>query len=70
MSRTFLKMWCEWDYGQDDVLFVTEDCGKRWLERQIIRVDGSWPRDIFGENIQTIFDEGLAGFSVVTLVTE
>jgi hypothetical protein len=74
MSRKFLKLWCEWDYGQDSVIFEDENVAKDWLGKQIAseRTDGILSKALeelgFPEGLEEIFDGGLACFSLVELI--
>lgn len=65
----YLQLWCEWDYGQETMLFTSEEQGRKWLEKKMRRYDGN---DVFEENwplgIEQVFDEEhLAGFTIVTV---
>jgi hypothetical protein len=62
----FIRLLVEWDYGQDNVLFYTEDDAKIWLEKAMREVDGSIEFDeTYLNGISDVFDECLAGFEVV-----
>ena len=58
-----LKLWLEWDYGQDDMIFNSEEDAKDWMQSMIDL------RDFDPEfaTVQDIFESGLAGFKIVTL---
>ncbi len=64
---TFLNLWCEWDYGQDDYLFTSEETAKAWLWKQIL-ANGDFA-DEFPGGIEQVFGEGLAGFSIKTVIS-
>ncbi len=54
-----LKLWMEWDYGQDLLVFASRDDAVIWMNRTIEFED-------FDDSIQSvddIFNEGFAGFS-------
>lgn len=61
----YLKMWCEWDYEQDQCIFASEQAGKDYLTQ---RIDPEELRDMGFNSIEQIFEENLAGFSIVELV--
>jgi hypothetical protein len=70
--KTYLRLWCEWDYGQETVIFTEERVAKNWLYARIIEVDGE---DFFIEqewenDPDAIFDEGFAEVGNVTLIEE
>ena len=63
----YFKLWCEWDYGQDYYIFTSEDAGKAWLAN---RIDENELKELEFNCVLDIFEEGLAGFEIVKLVTE
>ena len=70
--KHYLKLWCEWDYGQDSVIFTEESVAKNWLYARIIEVNG---KEFFADSDleddeESLFDEGLASFEFVTLIEE
>lgn len=62
--QRFFKLWCEWDYGQDGYVFDTEQAAKDWLTRSVKEIDGDEPN----VTVEEMFDEGLAGLDIVTLI--
>ncbi len=55
------KLWLEWDYGQDDLIFTSRDDAVRWMNGNIDYQDFDPPfRDA-----DAIFEEGLAGMREV-----
>ena len=68
---TYLKVWCEYDYGQDELIFKSEKKAKAWLEAAITEIDGiDWIEAEFGSIEQFFGDTGLAGFTIVTLIKD
>lgn len=65
--KTFLKLWCEWDFGQDGFIFDDEATGKAWLKETILN-SGNTLDELGFISVEQIFDEGLAGFDIVQLV--
>ena len=41
------KIWCEWDVGQEDLLFTSEKAAHNWL--------------VSNENLESCFEDGLSG---------
>jgi hypothetical protein len=68
--KTYFRLWCEWDYGQETVIFTEERVAKNWLYARIIEVNG---KEFFADSDieddeDFLFDEGLAGLEFVTLI--
>lgn len=62
----YLQMWTEWGYGEEQYIFASEQAGKDYLTRCI---DPEELRDMGFNSIEQIFEEGLAGFKEVELVS-
>lgn len=60
----FYTLWCEWDYGQQNMLFVKKEHGRIWLEQEMKMENEEWFAEEFPNGVQDVFDEGLAGFEV------
>lgn len=56
-----IKLWCEYDHGQDDFVFADQDSATAWLVAATIHEDEEY-------RAVSLFEEGLAGFSIVTLI--
>ena len=69
MTQQFIGLWCEYDYGQENVIFNNEDDAELWLWEQMAQIDGvEHLHDYFGfEGPRSIFEEGLAGYRLLTL---
>ena len=67
--KTFIGLWCEYDYGQDSMIFNNEDEAEKWLWEQMVAIDGEEHlREYFGwEGPRSIFEEGLAGYRLISL---
>lgn len=63
-----LRLWCEWDYGQENFIFTSEAAGRAWLEKAVLDIDGGFDLDDFPDGISDYFDQGLAGFGPVTII--
>lgn len=61
--KTYLKLWCDWDYGQDAILFENEEDVKAWLDKEM----GDLLADLEFKNIEQVFEEQCAGFNIVTV---
>jgi hypothetical protein len=62
----FLTLWCEYDYGQEGFVFLSEEDAKRWLDGEIRDVEG--PEGIDGDHADDLFGAGLAGCNPATLI--
>ena len=62
--KEFVSLWCEWDCGQDIVVFTSKDKAKAWLKDML----GTDLEEMNFKNIDDIFDSGLAGFMVTYLI--
>lgn len=61
----FFRLWVEWDYGQNYYVFETEEMAKVWLDSTTIFTDLG---EVGLDCAQDLFDEGLAGLDIVTLI--
>ena len=70
--KTFFRLWCEYDYGQADVIFSDERVAKNWLYARMLEVDGKgWLEEQgFFLDEETIFGDDLAGLQIVDLIEE
>lgn len=55
------KLWVEWELGQDDVVFVSEDAALSWLEDRLPDVG-------IEDSVEELLDENLCGVESVTIV--
>ena len=40
--KQVVRIWCEYDYGQDDIVFATTELAENWLRKAIIgQADGN-----------------------------
>lgn len=63
MSKNLVKLWVEWDVGQDEVVFKTAASAIRWLEKQLKEFGIEY-------SVSQLEEEGLFGFEPVRLVEE
>lgn len=67
--KTFIKVWCEWDFGQGEVIFSDERVAKNWLYATMLELEGQDFLDEEGlENEDSVFAKGLAGFEIIKLI--
>lgn len=58
------KLYCEWSYGQETLIFTSETAARDWLEWRI-----KDDLEAMGfECFQDIFDEGFADIAPVTII--
>ena len=55
------RLWLEWDFGQEDMVFSSEADARRWME---LFVD---PEEVEFASHEEIFDEGMASIQELTL---
>lgn len=60
---TFILLWCEYDLGQENFVFVSELAAYNWIKRAFERAD-------FDFSWEEFLDEQLFGYIVVNLVKE
>jgi hypothetical protein len=70
--KHFIRLWCEWDYGQDEVIFESETEATIWLKKAVDNVDGIdyFEDHVLGEDFENIFEMGLAGFRIIKLIPD
>lgn len=61
--KTMINLWCGWDFGQDYYIFTDENKAKAYLAKAM----NDQLDELGFNNIQEVFDEGLAGYEVVTV---
>ena len=57
------SLWCEWDLGQEYIIFSSQEKGREWLAKEIAQDE--YLSDEY--DVDRIFNLGLAGFTVVAL---
>lgn len=60
-----IKIWCEWDVGQDDLIFTDTTAARAWINNNgniddIVK-DGDF-------SIDGLFEQGLIGYQSLRLV--
>jgi hypothetical protein len=72
--ETFLSLWAEWDFGQDGMLFESEETGRAWMWNAMIaqyESEADMKEQMEFASVEELFDEtGLAGFTIVTLIRD
>jgi hypothetical protein len=67
------RLWCEYEYGQEDLIFTSEEKGIEWFNAAVIEVEGKyWKRLVANETDDSPYDAfdcaGLVGFNEVTVI--
>ena len=65
--KTVYRIYCEWDIGNEDIVFTTEAKAKKWCEENESLTEMCGPGQDF-ESLDEIFDAGLLGFRDVDLI--
>lgn len=60
-----IRVWCEWDLGQDYYVFTDEEKALAWLDK-VVTSDNSLSEEF--SSGQQVIDEGLAGFKILTVI--
>ena len=60
-----IRIWCEWDLGQDYYVFTDEEKALAWLNKAVASNEDL--SDEFSSG-QQVIDEGLAGFKILTVI--
>lgn len=60
------KLWCEWDVGQDGVVFASTHAAKQWVEFNDHLLEMVENGDI--ESIDDLYDAGLVSISPLELI--
>lgn len=64
------RVWCEWDIGQERLVFATEDAATRWLHNNNILHAMAEEEDAscFESYFQVLVDDCLVGLEDVELI--
>lgn len=57
------KVWCEWDIGQDDLVFETEELAAKWVKQD-------WNEDDMDITLEEAYSDGLVSIDFIKLVKE
>lgn len=68
MNKTFIKVWCEWDIGQEYAIFSTYDSARNWLEKNPILEDMATNDSENDYSLATLEKGGFIGFDTLLLV--
>lgn len=56
------QLWCEWDIGQDGLVFRDEAAAMRWIRRNHCLIEDAEEEGVdFEAYIHGLYDEGLLG---------
>jgi hypothetical protein len=71
MENIMIKIYCEWDVGQEYLVFPSEDLAYSWL-RENVKLQAMAKDDgmTIEEYLTETFDEGLLGYDQLTIVRE
>ena len=59
--KTFIRLWCEYDLGQDDLIFDSQETAYRWIKHAFEIAD-------FDFSFKEVEDACLISYETVTLV--
>lgn len=59
--KEVIKLWCEWDICQDEVIFASEEAARRWATDMLKSVG-------FEESYDELEAEHLIGLQYVTVI--
>lgn len=59
------KIWCEWDIGQDALIFSSEVTARKWLNSLNLKEELCMEE---GETLEDLIADGFISFSTLTLV--
>ena len=63
-----IRIWCEYEYGQEDVIFDTEETAQKWLDNVINNTeDAEWVLENQCSAAELI-EDGLVRFELVTYI--
>lgn len=60
-----IRLWCEWDIGQDSYIFTNEEKAREWLNKAL-KEDEYLSQEF--ESAEEILKEGLAGFDFLIVI--
>lgn len=61
MIKEVHKVWCEWDIGQEYVVFLTLDKAIEWALESLDKSD-------IDDNFEDLLDQGLIGFDTLIVI--
>lgn len=65
MSEYVYRVTCEWDIGQEDVVFADEDDAMEWAKEMLQSFSGLYED---GETFEDYADDGLVGTEAVRFI--
>jgi hypothetical protein len=60
-----LRVWCEWDYGQDSAVFSSEEKATAWINAKLQQMVDENPEE--NPDVECFWEDGLVGFQIVEL---
>jgi hypothetical protein len=62
--KTLVGLWLEWDCGQENLVFNSEEHAFAWFVQAI---DENELEYMYFSSHQDIFDQGMAGYQIITI---
>lgn len=62
MSEVMYEVWCEWDIGQDYLVFGSKEAAQKWA------VEALANSDIDGETYEELYHNGLIGLKKMEVI--
>jgi len=64
------EVWCEWDIGQEDLLFTSEEAANNWMLENVNLAD-CFEDGLTGQaGIDDLISAGLLGTNLLTVLNE
>lgn len=63
-----IGIWCEWDVGQENTVFKTEESAMKWLETNPYILEILEEEDSEEKTIKDLIDDGLIFFNKITVI--
>lgn len=60
--KCVIRVWCEWDFDQDDQVFANETLAREWVERVVM------PEMEDGDTLEELEDQGLVSFETIEVI--
>jgi len=66
-----ISIYCEWDVGQELLLFPSEELAYIWLTKNLVLIGmAEEEKQTIEEFLAEVFDDGLLGYDRLTIVRE
>lgn len=63
------QVWCEWDVGQEGVVFDTPETAKKWISENVHLVEMAGYEGVEGFTPLDFMGEGLVGIESLVVIT-